>query len=284
MPKLFSFFFFLVLTIQSNCQTFPDTLHSFIPSQHKGPLLVGHRGGFDASLPENSISNFDSTFKNVCQSPVAIEFDIRESASGSLFIMHDSTVDRTTNGTGKISSLVDSYLETLSLRDKNGVLTQEKIPLFNDVLRHFQDKNIVLMLDVKGSIYEKVVKLARLLNMESKCILLTFSSKNTLLARNLTDKMMISALVESRNDWESLLRFQVPNRQLITYVSVKTPQEVIMDINASKVLLMTDMSESIRNKSNRYNPDYYKEIILKMHLGILISDYPLFVGKVFCDE
>jgi hypothetical protein len=71
---------------------------------------------------------------------------------------------------------------------------------------------------------------------------------------------------------------------LITYVSVKTTQEVILEINASKVLLMADMSESIRNKSNCYDPDYYKAFVLKMHLGILISDYPIFVGKAFCAE
>ena len=56
---------------------------------HSQPLTVGHRGGFDSNLPENSISMFDYTYNNACQAPVGIEFDIRESASGSLYLMHD---------------------------------------------------------------------------------------------------------------------------------------------------------------------------------------------------
>lgn len=283
MQLRFVFYILLVFGIQVRCQINNGIQQTFITPQHKGPLLVGHRGGFDASLPENSISNFDFTVKNACQAPVAIEFDIRESASGSLFIMHDSTVDRTTTGFGKITGLTDNVLKSLFLKDRNGSITQEKIPLFTDLLLHFQDNNAVLMLDVKGNIYEKVISIARQMNMESKCILLTFNPKNTLLARNLTNKMMISALVETRKDWESLLALQVPDKQLITYVSEKTPQDVLSDIKARNILLMTDMSESIRNNRSRYEPDYYKDFVLKKHLGILISDYPLFVGKVFCD-
>ncbi len=284
MQKLFSIFCFLFLAIQATCQTGADIQRTFITTDHKGPLFVGHRGGFDASLPENSISNFDFTYSKACQAPVGIEFDIRESASGSLFIMHDSTVDRTTNGTGKVSNLSDSYLESLFLRDKNGILTKEKVPHFMDILQHFQGKNIVLMLDFKGNILPKVTSMAKQMSMESKCILLTFNQKNTQLAKTLTDKMMISALVENADNWQSIKELHIAADQLITYISAETPAGVINDIHANKVLLMTDMSESIRNKSKRYEPEYYSDYILKMHLDILISDYPLFVDKLFCKE
>jgi glycerophosphoryl diester phosphodiesterase len=251
---------------------------------HRQPLIVGHRGGFDASLPENSISLFDFTFKNACQAPIGIEFDIRESATGSLYLMHDSTVDRTTNGTGKINMLTDSYIKTLFLKDRNGILTSEKMPLFSQVLAHFQDKNIVLMLDVKGKIYPKVIKLVSEMKMESKCILLTFNQNNTKLVKESTSSIMISTLVVTRTDWESLLKLQIPDQQLIAYVSKETPLDLINEIYKTKVLIMTDMSESIYNNSKHYDPDYYKDFLAKMHLGVIITDYPLFVNKIFCNE
>jgi len=246
--------------------------------------VVGHRGGYDSSQPENSFSTFDFTFDNSCQKPIGIEFDIRESASGSLYIMHDSTIDRTTNGSGKVSFLTDNYLGSIFLKDRNGKMITEKIPLFSDVLKHFQDKNIILMLDVKGKIYPKVIKLISEMNMESKCILLTFNQDNTRLVKESTNTILISALVKNKSDWESLCKLQIPEKQLIAYVSKETPPELINEIFQSKVWVMTDMSESFSNNSKPYDPDYYRNSLKEMHLGIIISDYPVYVNKIFCGE
>lgn len=247
-------------------------------------LIVGHRGGYDSNLPENSIALFDFTFDNACQKPIAIEFDIRESADGSLFAMHDSTVDRTTNGNGKIALLSANYISTLFLRDRKGNLTSEKIPLFSEVLSHFKDKNIMLMLDVKGDIFPKVIKMVSEMHMESKCIILTFHLKNTQLVKETTSNILVSALIKNKGDWESLLRLQIPNQQLIAYISEDTSPELINEISKCTVHLMTDMSESIRNSSSHYKPDYYKQSVARMQLEILITDYPVHVNKLFCIE
>lgn len=278
------FLFILLLLVYSACsQSGTNTGKMNKRINHSQPLIVGHRGGFDTILPENSLALFDFTFSNACLKPFAIEFDIRKSASGSLFIMHDSNVDRTTNGHGEIDLLTDSYLKNLFLRDRNGNLTSEKVPLFADVLQHFHEKNIILMLDVKGSLYPDVIELINQMHMESKCIILTFNPENTRLVKGITGSSMISALVENKTDWENLRKLKIPYWQLIAYVNKKTPPELITEINNSKVLLITDMSESIRNNSKPYEPDNYKAIITRMHSGILITDFPLFVNQLFCE-
>jgi glycerophosphoryl diester phosphodiesterase len=271
--KIILLFVLIIHAIFADCQ-----------SGINNPLIVGHRGGFDASLPENSIAMFDFTFHNACRQPIAVEFDIRESATGSLYLMHDSTVDRTTNGSGKINLLPDSYIKTLFLKDRNGETTKEKIPLFADVLQHFKDKNIILMLDVKGKIYQKVISQVSDMKMESKCILLTFNQSNTKLVKENTSEILISALVITKEDWESLNELQIPVKQLIAYVSNETPPELISEICRNKVRVMTDMSEGIYNNSKPYDPDYYREVLEKIHLGIIISDYPVVVNRLFCGK
>jgi glycerophosphoryl diester phosphodiesterase len=244
------------------------------------PLIVGHRGGFDSKLPENSLALFDFTYNNACSKPIGIEFDIRESASGSLFILHDSTVDRTTNGIGKITELKDSYIEALFLRDRNGELTTEKVPTFMEVLKHFQGKKCMLMLDIKGKIYPKVIRMVQEMKMESKCILLTFNQNNTNLVKANTDQIMISALVKNEVDWESLLNLQIPGRQLIAYVNKDAPLELLNEIRQNQVLIMTDFSESIHNNSQPFDPEYYRDYLAKMQLGIIITDYPVNVNRL----
>jgi len=196
--------------------------------------------------------------------------------------MHDSTVDRTTNGSGEIADLTDSYLKSLSLRNQNGTPTEVSIPLFSEVLDNFKDKNIMLMLDVKGKIYPKVIDLVVSKHMQSKCILLTFSESNTLLAKERTNEILISALVQSRADWESIVKLNIPAKQLIAYVNRDTPPDLLQEINSSEVILMTDVSEGIRNNGNRYESGYYHELASKLQLGIMICDFPLYVSKIFC--
>jgi len=284
MQKTIFLFILLIQVYSVHSQPGTNTEKMKTRINQSRPFIVGHRGGFDTSLAENSMAMFDFTFSNACFKPIAIEFDIRKSASGSLFIMHDSNVGRTTNGQGEIVLLTDSYIKTLLLKDRNGNLTTEKVPLFKDVLLHFKDQDIVLMLDVKGNIYPEVIELVTQLHMESKCIILTFNQENTRLVMETTKDIMISALVQKRADWEYLLKLQIPGQQLIAYVNSETPPELITEINNSNVLLMTDMSESIRNNSKQFDSDYYKSVLSKMHLGIMITDYPLHVNKLFCEE
>lgn len=269
----FTLFLFSQITIES-----PEVAFSGGSIQ---PLIVGHRGGFESNMPENSIPMFDFTFSKVRRKPIAVEFDIRESKSGTLYIMHDITVNRTTDGAGNINELTDKYINTLFLKDRNGKLTTQKVPRFTDVLQHFQNKNIVLMLDVKGKIYPKVINLVNERQMESKCIMLTFSRENTKLVKEITTKIMISALVLNQANWDTLQKFQIPSSQLIAYISKETPQNVIDQIYRSKVLLMTDTSEGTTNNAKYYKPDEYMDVVSKQHLGILISDYPLYVSKLF---
>lgn len=64
-------------------------------------LVIGHRGAA-ARFPENTFAGFDYA---VGLGVDAIEFDLRLTRDGVLVVMHDPTVDRTTSGTGLVSSL-----------------------------------------------------------------------------------------------------------------------------------------------------------------------------------
>lgn len=72
------------------------------------PLSIGHRG---ASLfaPENTRASFDACIG--CAD--LVEFDVRPSADGDLVVMHDGTVDRTTDGSGSVAALTTGALAGL---------------------------------------------------------------------------------------------------------------------------------------------------------------------------
>jgi glycerophosphoryl diester phosphodiesterase len=64
-------------------------------------IAIGHRGAA-AHAPENTVASFDEAIRLGAK---AVEFDLRMSADGSLIVLHDDTVDRTTNAHGPLTAL-----------------------------------------------------------------------------------------------------------------------------------------------------------------------------------
>lgn len=254
-------------------KTFRQNLSSF-------PAIAAHRGGFDNNLPENSLALFDYTIKHTSMKPVILEVDIRVSAEGTLFVMHDNTVDRTTNGAGDISQLSDTYLKTLELKNKNGEWTDEKIPEFADLLLLLKNSHALLMLDIKGNIHKNVIQMIKNYAMEDRCIVLTFNLTNTLICKNLSDIIMISALVLSESDWNSFKSLGLPIAQSAIYLSNSVDSKLVESIKQSGVIMLADISETMNNNGMLYQKSKYLEKIERLNLGILITDFPVGVSEL----
>ncbi|TDJ23065.1 MAG: glycerophosphodiester phosphodiesterase [Gammaproteobacteria bacterium] len=107
------------------------------------PMVIAHQGG-DGLRPGNTLVAFQYAVELGVD---VLEMDVHASSDGILVLMHDTTVDRTTNGTGPISELTLLNLKELDAgyhwpysgdvwpyRDK-GV----NIPTLDEVLRRFPD-------------------------------------------------------------------------------------------------------------------------------------------------
>ena len=79
------------------------------PTPMGWPVNFAHRGG-SKIVPENTIEGFREA---VSLGPVVLEVDVRTSADGSVVVIHDETVDRTTNGTGDVARMTLAELQSL---------------------------------------------------------------------------------------------------------------------------------------------------------------------------
>lgn len=98
------------------------------------PVIFAHRGA-SAHAPENTISSFTLAQE---QGADAIELDAKLSADGEVVVFHDPTLDRTTDGSGR---LADHRLCDLRSLDAGSFFSTayrgEKIPLLDEVLEAF---------------------------------------------------------------------------------------------------------------------------------------------------
>ncbi|TDN95653.1 glycerophosphoryl diester phosphodiesterase [Salegentibacter sp. 24] len=102
-------------------------------------LKIGHRGA-KGYLAENTL---ESIQKALDFGVDAIEIDVHKSKSGELVVIHDFTLDRTTNGSGEIAKMSLTELKTLKVEG------QFKIPLLTEVLDLIEGK-CSINIELKG--------------------------------------------------------------------------------------------------------------------------------------
>ena len=108
--------------------------------------LCAHRGAM-STHPENTIPAFEEAIRLGAQ---MIEFDVQLTKDGALVLMHDATVDRTTNGKGKAADLTLAELKALDAGSKmDAKFTGTRIPTFEEALAVFP-QNVWLNCHLKG--------------------------------------------------------------------------------------------------------------------------------------
>ena len=120
---------------------------SVIPGDRelKYPRVCAHRG-FNTVAPENSMPAFGAA---VAMGAEEIEFDLWNTTDGVLVSCHDSTLDRVSNGHGKIYEHSYAQLQELDFGAKHGEKFRGlKIPTFEEILQRFAGR-VIMNIHVK---------------------------------------------------------------------------------------------------------------------------------------
>lgn len=110
------------------------------------PRLAAHRGGA-ALWPENSLAAFAGALALGID---LLELDVHLSADDQVVVIHDATLERTTDGTGAVRSWKADALRRLRLRGADGTLTHDHVPMLDDVLALAAPSGAELLLELKG--------------------------------------------------------------------------------------------------------------------------------------
>ena len=146
----------------------------------KYPRLCAHRG-FNSVAPENSMPAFGAA---VALGAEEIEFDLWSTKDGVLVSSHDSTLDRVSNGSGKIYEHTYEELLSLDFGIRHGEKFKGlKIPTFEEILQKFAGR-VIMNIHVKiwdnefeKPMIEEIVALIRKYDCEKHIYFMTTSDK-----------------------------------------------------------------------------------------------------------
>jgi glycerophosphoryl diester phosphodiesterase len=133
-----------------------------LPARKHPVIVIAHRGDH-TTVPENTIASFQHA---IAVGADYVEVDLRTTRDGHLVVMHDETVDRMTNGTGKVKELAFNTIRSLKVSDKSKPGSASfRVPTFEEVLNTCKGK-INIYLDFKDADVKTVYALLKSKGME----------------------------------------------------------------------------------------------------------------------
>ena len=111
-------------------------------------VVVAHRG-MVSGFPENTLVAFR---QSILLGFAAIEIDLRATADGHIVVMHDDTVDRTTNGSGDVGEMTLAEIKSLDAGSRAGpAFADQRVPTYEEVLGALRGSATKIVLDIKPS-------------------------------------------------------------------------------------------------------------------------------------
>lgn len=117
----------------------PILRQQFFDKKDTTTFIISHRGDWHGTA-ENSLHSIQKAIEKGC---AGVEVDVRQTKDGTLVLMADETVDRMTDGTGRIADLTLSEIRKLHLREYHGELTSLWIPTLEEALMFCKGKILV---------------------------------------------------------------------------------------------------------------------------------------------
>jgi glycerophosphoryl diester phosphodiesterase len=160
------------------------------------PIIIGHRGSC-ALAPENTIASFKLAVEHGAD---FIELDAKLSSDDEVMVIHDQTVDRTTNGSGRVNQLTRAQLQALDAGSKfDQKFKGEKIPTLDEVFKAvgsqvYVNVELTNYASKNDDLVQKVVNLVIDNQMENRVLFSSFLPRNLAQAHALLPEAPVAIL------------------------------------------------------------------------------------------
>ncbi|TPE42431.1 glycerophosphodiester phosphodiesterase family protein [Pontibacter mangrovi] len=237
------------------------------------PLISGHRGGTEG-YPENSLATFKNTLRHT---PAFFEVDPRLTKDSVIVLMHDATLDRTTTGSGKVSDYTWAELQQLRLKDREGNITEHRIPTLEEVIAWSRGKTI-LNLDKKDVPLEMTAALLEKHKAAGHVMVTVHNAAQAKFYFQRNPELMFSAFVKTKEALQEYERAGVPWSHMIAYIGPENKpenKEMYDLLHARGVMCMISAASTYDRLSNPVERRKAYQEIFTGGADILETDLPV---------
>lgn len=235
-------------------------------------INYAHRGA-SGYYPENTMLSFKKAVDMGC---TGIETDVQMTSDGTLVIMHDEMVNRTTDGVGLIKDHTYSELRKL---DAGSWLSKdfagEKIPSVEEFIEFIKDKQVIVNFEIKSGIIlydgieQKLIDMIYKYGIQDKVILSSFNHYSMVTCKEI-DKNILTGLLYVAGLYhpERYAKYVGADALHPNFYSMK--KEIIDDIKKENIAINTYTVNDVE----------YMKYFVKMGIDGIITNYPDKLKKV----
>ena len=199
--------------------------------QRTGPLNIAHRGAA-RHAPENTLVAFEEAVEMGAD---ILELDVHLTRDRDAVVIHDATVDRTTNGTGKVAEMTFEQIDSLDagywFSPDNGKTYPYRgkgvgIPALRDVLERFPDRRVNLELKTaERALAETVLRTIRDSTAEDRVLVASFSDEAIRYFRKISDgRVVTSASMKEVGFFVTLLKLRLTPWHRAKFHALQVPE------------------------------------------------------------
>lgn len=260
-----------------------DTQEYFAYKADSTILISGHRGTKEAGFPENSIEGFQHALTRM---PLFFEVDPRLTKDSVIVLMHDETIDRTTNASGKLSDYNYDELLSIRLKDHEGNITATMIPKLEEVFDWSKGKTVI-NLDRKDVPHQMIVDLIKKNKAEKYVMLTVHTGAQARFYHDRLPGVMLSVFARNDAEYEDVAISGVPWENMIAYVGQSidlSNRHIVEKLHANGVRCMVsfapthDRQRTTEQRMAAYIREFENSVYKP---DIIESDYPVEVWGVF---
>jgi glycerophosphoryl diester phosphodiesterase len=233
------------------------------------PYIIGHRGAPDCA-PENTMASFRQA---LAQGADLVELDVQMSADGQLVVIHDQTLERTTDGQGYVA---DAALAELQALDAGSWFSPEfageRVPTLDEVLAWIKGK-AGLVIEIKNGpvfyegIEQKIVEALRQYDMIEQTLVVSFDHPCLYRLKGLCPELNTGILVACRLLDPVMTAGDVGADALVALWTMVTKVDVEVCHGAGLAVCTWGR-----------NPDY--EYLLSISVDALTADHPAILREL----
>ena len=154
MRRVLAILFFALVALSAEAKSRAEQILAEIANPKSDYVVViAHRSDW-RHYPENSLAAMQGA---IDMGVDMVEIDVQRTADGVLVCCHDSSVDRTTTGKGKIKELSADYISTLKLKGEQGV-TEYGVPTLAEALDLCKDR-VLINIDKGYNYYDQILQM-----------------------------------------------------------------------------------------------------------------------------
>lgn len=231
-------------------------------------MIFAHRG-FSGYYPENTMLAFQKVAEETAAD--GIELDIQLTKDGEIVIMHDETLDRTTNGTGYLKDHTLEELKTLSVGvNMKGFFPRQTIPTLREYFTWLKTTKLITNIELKTSIFEydgiveKLIDMVKEFGLEEQIWYSSFNHYTIQKVKELMPSAVCGLLTESWViDYANYCAKQGAASANVIYTYCLKPG-IADELHA----------QGIKLQAWTPNTEDIMQALMDNHVDVLITNYP----------